>query len=455
MGSVQEPSLLLVQFANLMIDMWQQCLSERYHPPIYYLAALLAYTLQLNSAAVAPHIISTLVPVCATTCRLVALPRFNSVDGNISDHPDDVIRQLLLDIDVTQSLSLLYMTALGCLSLPPTSDGPDQDHDLALVTPQTEFWTTMELEFVMMMLSPKHPEQDWFGMLSLLWTSVLPTSIGPIPNPASSATYFANGRAEMETREFVANGIIDRVSSFLSEPPHWASPGSQKDVTVRLAVLKTLMLFATSDFGAVHLASSGVALPRIVTVLCWGIDMLYDVDMSSSLPDVSHSLALAPGKKTTAQEKHGTLAESAPVVIDGDMMQLDSPPVEGVALDDPSDDAGNQAWDMDDQAQAETDESGTTLSILLCQLVGRAMLLLHTLVTDPRTADLANINAKLAASYAGSQRYLIALARLNFAEEDLVLEKGIDAETVELAHELLELAVTPDEGEGLGELFGL
>jgi hypothetical protein len=45
------------------------------------------------------------------------------------------------------------------------------------------------------------------------------------------------------------------------------------------------------------------------------------------------------------------------------------------------------------------------------------------------------------------------LARLNFAEEDLVLEAGIDAETVELAHELLELAVTPDEGEEISEMF--
>jgi hypothetical protein len=62
--------------------------------------------------------------------------------------------------------------------------------------------------------------------------------------------------------------------------------------------------------------------------------------------------------------------------------------------------------------------------------------------------------AKLAASHGGSHRYLITLARLAFAEEDLVLEAGISARTVELAHDLLELAVTPDEGEGVGEVFG-
>jgi hypothetical protein len=80
--------------------------------------------------------------------------------------------------------------------------------------------------------------------------------------------------------------------------------------------------------------------------------------------------------------------------------------------------------------------------------------LLHFLVTNPRTADVANTATKLAASHGGSQRHLLSLARLTFAEEDLVLEAGIDAETVELAHELLELAVTPDEGEKVAEMFG-
>jgi hypothetical protein len=90
---------------------------------------------------------------------------------------------------------------------------------------------------------------------------------------------------------------------------------------------------------------------------------------------------------------------------------------------------------------------------LLYNIISQATWLLHLLVTDPRTSDVANTSAKLAASHGGSQRYFLTLARLNFAEEDLVIEAGIDAETVELAHELLELAVTPDEGEEISEMF--
>ncbi|KAM7183664.1 Protein of unknown function (DUF3636) domain containing protein [Naviculisporaceae sp. PSN 640] len=448
MGSPQEPLRLLVDFAELMIDMWRQCLSERYYSPIYYLAALVSYTLQLNAAAVAPHIISSLVPVCSTTCQLVALPRFNSVDGNISDHPDSVVRQLLLDIDVTQSLSILYIAALGCLnptcsSDDTTSQGPNGDVTLPLqYSPQTEFWKAMELEFVMMMLHPKHPEVDWFGMLSLLWTSVLPTSIGPIPNPATSATHFANGRPELETLEFAAFGIIDRVSSFLVEPPRWVVVGTEKDLVIRLSILKTLILFATSDFGVVHLARSDVALPRLVTVLCWGIDKLYD----AKVPYLSPQPASATEQITGGALEQIPGAGDPVPVLDADLMQLD-PPARHVG------DAGSGAEENSNGEEEENDN--TKVPGLLLSLISQAILLLHTLVTGPRTANLANITAKLAAAQGASHRYLITLTRLNFAEEELVLERGIDAETVELAHELLELAMTPDEGESVGELFGL
>lgn len=89
-------------------------------------------------------------------------------------------------------------------------------------------------------------------------------------------------------------------------------------------------------------------------------------------------------------------------------------------------------------------------SIDLYQIISHCIILLHALVTGHK----ADISSKLATSHGGSQRYLIALGRLTFAEEDLVFEVGIEGEVVEMAHELLEMAVTPDEGEILSEAFG-
>ncbi|KAK0723597.1 hypothetical protein B0T26DRAFT_740438 [Lasiosphaeria miniovina] len=437
MGSSREPLRLLADFSEFMIDLWQQCLSEKYHAPIYYLAALVSYTLQLNTIAVAPHVISSLIPLCTTTCRLVALPRFNSVDGDISNHPDQIVRQLYSDIDVTQCLSLLYLAALGCF--PSPSEGSDMDPPLEYFH-QVQFWKSVELEFILMMLSPKHPEPDWFGALSLLWTSVLPHSIGPIPNSLST-THYANGRAEAETPESIANMIIDRVSSFLAESPRWATPGSAQQVNVRSAALRTMMVFATSPFGAMHIANSEVAIPRLVTVLCWAIDRLYDMDVQLSLrriPDIRAGndrpgVKLGDSMECRVQDREETQE-----------MQMDL------------DDAAQPVPRDPDVMEAETcrdDVAEYDMHRLLCRFIAQAMLLLHTLVTDSRTANIVNMTAKLAASHGGAQRYLLTLARLNFAEEDLILEAGIDADTVELAHELLELAVTPDEGEGVGELF--
>ena len=80
------------------------------------------------------------------------------------------------------------------------------------------------------------------------------------------------------------------------------------------------------------------------------------------------------------------------------------------------------------------------------------MLLLHTLVRSPATRDVVDLPAKLSRVLGGPQKYLLGLARLNFADTD---DGGVvSEETAELAHELLELAVTEDEGTELGVYFG-
>ncbi len=105
-------------------------------------------------------------------------------------------------------------------------------------------------------------------------------------------------------------------------------------------------------------------------------------------------------------------------------------------------------------SDASAEEDKDVIPLLL-KLISETTALLHTLITDPALAGAANIPAKLTAFQGGYQRYLLTLARLSFAEEDLVFEAGLDAETVELAHGLLELAVTPDEAESVGEVFQL
>lgn len=193
----------------------------------------------------------------------------------------------------------------------------------------------------------------------------------------------------------VARAIIERVSAKLMEHPRATTTPAQKR-SVRLAALRTLITFARYEFGAKQLASHDNAIPRLVACLSTSIDELYDQPIPPSilppLPDAMASSSLKFAESTTSAE--------------------------------------------------------------LYRIISQCVTLIHTLATDPCTANLAEITRKLSFSHGGSQRYLIALGRLTFAEEDLVMEAGIDGEVVEAAHELLEMAVTPDEGETVSEAFG-
>ncbi|KAH7163417.1 hypothetical protein B0J13DRAFT_601931 [Dactylonectria estremocensis] len=191
---------------------------------------------------------------------------------------------------------------------------------------------------------------------------------------------------------FVASMIIDKVASKLTEFPHSATTPAEKR-TLRLATLRTLIAFARYDFGAVQLASHNTVLARLVICLSSSIDELYDQPIPSNiLPDLSGS--------------------------------------GGLEVHPPSDSSSE-----------------------LYRIISQCVHLIHVLVTGAQTAHLADISQKLSLAHGGNQRYLLALGRLAFVEEDLVMESGIDEDTIEAAAELLELAVTPDEGEVVSEAF--
>jgi hypothetical protein len=61
---------------------------------------------------------------------------------------------------------------------------------------------------------------------------------------------------------------------------------------------------------------------------------------------------------------------------------------------------------------------------------------------------------KLTQITGGAQKHLIALSRLNFSEDDLLLEAGVGTDVPGLALEMLEMSVTPEEGDEIFAAFG-
>jgi hypothetical protein len=66
--------------------------------------------------------------------------------------------------------------------------------------------------------------------------------------------------------------------------------------------------------------------------------------------------------------------------------------------------------------------------------------------------SLINMQEKLACVPGSKQKHLVVLTRLAFCD-GTVLEAGIDDETVDMAHELLEEWTNPQEAESLAEAF--
>lgn len=83
-------------------------------------------------------------------------------------------------------------------------------------------------------------------------------------------------------------------------------------------------------------------------------------------------------------------------------------------------------------------------------LVNELMRLIYGVVR--RHSDVVDLQSKLSRVSSGKQKFLVVFTRLAFSE-GRVLEAGIVDETVEMAHEILDDAVNPEEAEALLDVF--
>lgn len=300
---------------------------------------LISHALELKTQTIAPCIIEDLVPLLLHTADLVAIPRFNVK----SPEPYDK------DIDVSACLSLLHLAALGCVS---------EEESM------TRFWELMRWEFVLMMLSQNQPTEHYEMMLSILSTSVLRNSFGPIDT--NSDTNVPNNQ--------IAGYIIERLTWPLYEIPYLPmSPERVSAATLshlRLRIIELLIHMTFSAHAGRALATHPKAIGRLVSFLSEELDTLYQHNHRHK--ESAHLITLA------------------------------------------------------------------------------ARLLYHLVI---KHEDEVDVSAKLATIRGGTQKYLLMLARLNFSEDDLVLERHVGSDVKQYALELLDLAITPEEAETVEQAF--
>ncbi|KAJ9300921.1 hypothetical protein DTO271G3_2085 [Paecilomyces variotii] len=342
-----------VQFARCIISLWSQALKEKFYEPIYMLMGITKFILLLDTPRVAPDFIEELLPVIQESVAINGVPRFHHSPasrknwGQVRQTPQS---QLNEDVDSTEALSILYLTATGCLS----------DENAKEV-----FWRCIRYDFILMMLHTSQPISDIALTLNLLTCSIRHDSFGPL----------------LETEQDQLsneNYIVDRVANLFYEKPQvdeGRTPYTGHQICrMRLEALSFLNAVAFSAPGTAHnhgcsvIATHPTALARLIRSMHDEVDALYDYRPEHDLHN---------------------------------------------------------------------------------SLVNGLMGLIYGVTRKHKEIDL---QSKLHLVAGGKQKYLIVLTRLAFSESPF-LEAGITDETVEMAHEMLEEAVNPQEAEALVEAF--
>ncbi|CAK7212156.1 hypothetical protein SCUCBS95973_001346 [Sporothrix curviconia] len=441
----QGTAQLMLDFCQLVLGIWSQCLREQYYAPIRAIVSLMSYILMRNPIGLVPHIMVYLVPIAQETVYLVAAPTFGSPASSLANHPDYNMRQLASDIDAGATMALLQLAAFGCLSQEQGEDNASATQNQPSQMPfsemhratQTWFWSVMQFEFVLLMLSSKQAPDAFLSMLSLLRTSALPDSIGPITNdPARDASV-------------VASLIIDRISHHIEEPPKWASNSKYTEWDVRLAALGVLDCFAQSPFGRLSLAASDCTLPRLVGALFPAYGELRERDLLDEPMHPPDDLLCLSESEIRAYGIGGLdLAQSLGFQQDSTTWAVTAIPTNIPRVADASNTSNATSSQTSADAAHRPDRNATPLILLY---VSSVVYLLHSILTDPYTAPVANILAKLGDAPNNLQGfYLLTMARLGFCIEP-VLSVGLPDETYKLAMELFKLVATPEEDAAYAE----
>lgn len=389
LGEIDPSRDALIQFCETLVGLWERCISESYHEPLPLVLDWLTYALTLRTSHIAPHILHSLLPIAQSTVLLIAYPRFrNRPVPDFASH-----------ISVPAILELLKLTLYGCIA--------------ASRQATEQFWKHVRLDFILTMLSIRQPIAEFQTVTTVLASSVLRETVGPVVRNIyiyggagnAIATHNPNVEEELvkeQEQAYNTSGILDRLSLLLIETPSSSTKSTtiapRKTCTprelwrLRLQILSTLKAWSTIPHGLQHLITHNTVIGRIAKCLSTALDGIYGYP-------------------------------------------------------------AHQAF--------------------LAECINSSVGLLHYFAyvcNKPGEAGL-DIKAKTDVLPSGFQTYMLTLARLNSVERGVTPEDGeterirgvknpasfllggVSIATLERAQELLEDCVTPEEGDGIGDAF--
>ncbi|KAJ4353579.1 uncharacterized protein N0V89_005309 [Didymosphaeria variabile] len=349
---------LAISVCGTFVNIWKQCLREKYYAPIYLLLDALQFVLACEPAKTAIPVMEDVMPLIVESVKLVAIPVYEARNRNEKKSAllfSPEYQTTVDEVDVQSCLDLLYLLATCCISCPSSE-------------PLSRFWRNMPLDFVLLMLLKEQPVGSMLVLLRTLSTSALPTSLGPIIS------------SDPETQKGGESNLLTRLTNLFSEPiAPIADPKSTSHAhevpesqiwRVRLKILDVLTQFSIPEYGSTILISHALCIGRLIKYLNHAVSALYSRPLSPTQP-----------------EKIATI--------------------------------------------------NATMKLLN-----------HLTTSNPGF----NIKSKLNETLGGLHAYYVSLTRLAFSE-GLVLEAGIEQEVMDMAHDILDDGLSPEEGDALAEVF--
>ncbi|KAJ9659821.1 hypothetical protein H2198_002890 [Neophaeococcomyces mojaviensis] len=367
-----------------------RCAKEDYYKPLALLLATFDHILDIDPTVIDADIIRSLLPPVQSLIEVNARRRWILAD--ITKIWDPKFPRPPPDPEINTSACLDLLVVIASLVL--------DEKDLLEV-----FWRCLPAEFILMILAPHNPIADITLVLELLATSIVETTFGSICT--------GNEQATMESY------IIDKVCYLLWEPPrHVVLTRHDKK---QLAASKTKKSNGSRKLKG--LDPDPVTSPTRIEICNLRLAALSLLSrfIVTSIPH-PHGDNIATHHGTTLATTHPKLIARLTRSIYDELTSL----------------------------YAHHPDTHT----LHATLVDRAIVILHHILTSPQAKNLDLPKALLGTSV-GVHKFRVAMCRLAFREGlKGGIDEGISEETVNMATEILEEYVTPDEAVQLLEAFG-
>jgi hypothetical protein len=211
--------------------------------PVYLFVDMLTFAFQLKPTFIAPRVIDDLAPLITRLIHPLLMKRFREF---YEPEPHDT------KTGSTAGLSLLYLTALGCMG---------EEKDIV------RLWRFQNFDITLVVWSSNQNMADMELMLKLLSTSVTTTSFGaPSEDESSECTIFT--------------ALLDKLTLFMvSVPTKPYSIEKYDPATVsnfRIQILQLFISMTRSPYASKFMAQHKDLIGRLVKLISDELDALYD-----------------------------------------------------------------------------------------------------------------------------------------------------------------------------------